>query len=90
MPLLVIYSVNIIIKSWRNIKTGERFYPFAIRSRFWIYSKIYGQEKLEDYKSNFDKNRKRELVAVGGIIYGVISIIIYMYLSYESIRILWY
>ena len=90
MPLLVVSSVNIIVKSWRNLKHGERFYPFVVRARLWLFDKIYGLDKMEEYKNQFDATRKWELRAIVGIAYGIFSIIVYIFLSYILVIMIWY
>ena len=87
LPFLVFSSVRIIIKSWKNLIYGVRFYPFAIQARFWLIEKLYGKDEREEYKIQFDDERNWQLWAIVGIISGIISLVIYVFLGFYLFRV---
>lgn len=88
LPFLMFSSVWIIIKSWKNLFYGVRFYPFAVQVRFWLIEKLFGKDKRANYKTRFDDERNWQLWAIVGIISGIISLAIYLMLGFYLLHVL--
>jgi len=80
LPFGIYLYIIDIIGAIQYLTKDKRFYPLAVRIRFFFYKKMLGEERFNDYKDNFDKKRKWRFMAYCHIVFGMIGALFFLFL----------
>jgi len=90
LPIGIYLYIIDTISAIQYLTQEKRFYPLAIRIRFFFYKMVYREERFNIYKEDFDNNRKWRYWSYIHIIGGILGVLIFLLLLAHAVIVVFF